>query len=117
MRYCNYFSHDDISVHEEGCGTGQLLDGIHAKHKVGIDFSPATIAIAQEKYPTINFHVMEAENIQLNEKFDLIILSNLIGYLDDVQKVFKQLHTVCHPQTRIIITYYNYLWEPFLKLA
>ncbi len=115
--YCDYFVQDDISVLEIGCGAGELLDGIHAKHKVGIDFSPAMIAIAKERFPGIDFHVMEAEHLQLNEKFDLIILSNLIGHLDDVQEVFKQLHKVCHSQTKIIITYYNYLWEPVLKFA
>lgn len=115
--YCNYFSHDDISILEVGCSTGELLNGVRAKRKVGIDFSPATIAIAKEKFQNIDFHVMEAEDIKLEEKFDLIILSNLIGYVDDVQEVFKQLHKVCHPQTKIIVTYYNYLWEPFLKFA
>ena len=60
---------------------------------------------------------MNAENIQLNEKFDLIILSNLIGYLDDIEKVFLEMHKVCHPETKIIVTYYNYAWEPLLKLA
>lgn len=115
--YCDYFSQDDISVLEVGCGAGELLNGIRAKRKVGIDFSPAMIEIAKEKFSAIDFRVMEAENIQLTEKFDLIILSNLIGHLDDVQEVFKQLHKVCHPQTKIIVTYYNYLWEPFLKFA
>jgi SAM-dependent methyltransferase len=115
--YCDYFSHEDISILEIGCATGELLNGVRAKHKVGIDFSPSTIAIAKEKFPGIEFHVMEAENIQLEEKFDLIVLSNLIGYVDDVEKVFQQLHKVCHPQTKIIVTYYNYLWEPLLKFA
>ena len=115
--YCDYFSHEDISVLEVGCGAGELLNGIRAKRKVGIDFSPAMIDVAKEKFQNIEFHVMEAEHIQLDEKFDLIILSNLIGYLDDIQEVFTQLHKVCHPQTKIIVTYYNYLWEPILKLG
>lgn len=115
--YCDYFSQEELSVLEIGCGAGELLNGIRAKRKVGIDFSPAMIAVAKEKYPAVEFHVMEAENLQLEEKFDLIILSNLIGYLDDVQEVFRQLHKVCHPQTKIIVTYYNYLWEPVLKFS
>jgi SAM-dependent methyltransferase len=115
--YCDYFTHEDISILEIGCGTGELLNGVRSKHKVGIDFSPSMIAIAKQKFPTIEFHVMEAENIQLEEKFDLIVLSNLIGYVDDVEKVFQELHKVCHSQTKIIVTYYNYLWEPLLKFA
>jgi SAM-dependent methyltransferase len=115
--FCNYFSHEDISVLEVGCGTGDLLQGISAKRKVGIDFSPSMIEVAKAKHPGIEFQVMAAEEIQFSEKFDLVILSNLIGYLDDVQHVLEEIRKVCHENTKIIITYYNYLWEPLLKFA
>jgi len=75
------------------------------------------LKIAKQQFPNINFYEMSAEKMELEEKFDLIILSNLIGYTEDVQEVFKQLHKVCHPNTKIIVTYYNYLWEPILKFA
>jgi hypothetical protein len=39
----------------------------------------------------------------------------VIGYFDNVLDVFFELRKVCHEQTRIIISYYNYLWEPVLK--
>jgi SAM-dependent methyltransferase len=116
-RYCDYFIHEDLSVLEVGCGTGELLNDIEAKRKVGIDFSEGMIAEAKKQFPGLEMHVMPAENIQLSEKFDLVILSNLIGYLDDIQEVFKQLHKVCHANTKIIITYYNFLWEPLLKFG
>jgi ubiquinone/menaquinone biosynthesis C-methylase UbiE len=115
--FCNYFSHEDISVLEVGCGTGELLHGVKAKRKVGIDFSPEMIKTAREQYTDIDFQVMTAEDIQLSEKFDLVILSNLIGYLDDIQEVLKQVRNVCHENTKVIITYYNYLWEPVLKFG
>lgn len=75
------------------------------------------IAEARKQFPELDTRVMSAENIQLGEKYDLIILSNLIGYLDDIQKVLEQLHAVCHAHTKIIITYYNFLWEPLLKFG
>jgi SAM-dependent methyltransferase len=115
--FCDYFSHEDISVLEVGCGTGELLDGISAKRKVGIDFSEAMIGNARERFKETEFHVMAAEEIKLEEKFDLVILSNLIGYLDDIQLVLQQVRKVCHENTKIIVTYYNYLWEPLLSLA
>jgi len=115
--YCNYFSQDEVSVLEIGCGTGELIGKIKGKRKVGIDFSPAMIENAKKQYPAIEFHCMNAEDIQLNEKFDLIILSNLVGYLEDIEKVFQGLQHLCHPQTKIIVSYYNYFWEPLLKLA
>jgi len=115
--YCNYFSHEYNSVLEIGCGTGETIHDLKGKRKVGIAYSEKMIEIAKQQFSDVEFHVMAAENIQLEEKFDLIILSNLVGFLDDVQLVFKQLQKVCHPGTKIIITYYNFLWEPLVKFA
>lgn len=116
-KHCSYFVHEDMSVLEIGCGTGELLHNLNAKRKVGIDFSEGMIAEATKQFPDLELKLMAAENIQLHEKFDLVILSNLIGYVDDIQDVFTQLHKVCHPQTKIMVTYYNFLWEPILKLG
>ena len=115
--FCDYFSHEEISVLEIGCGTGELIGVLKGKRKVGIDFSPTMIEQGKKQFPGVEFHCMNAENIQLTEKFDLIILSNLIGYLDDIEQVFLEMQKVCHPETKIIVTYYNYFWEPLLKLA
>ncbi len=116
-KYCNYFIQDDTSVLEIGCGTGELLYEIKATKKTGIDFSVGMISEAKKQFPQLELRVMNAENIQLDKKFDLIILSNLVGYVNDIQAVFSQLHSVCHPQTKIIVTYYNFLWEPILKFG
>lgn len=116
-RYCNYFSHDDYSVLEIGCGTGELIHEIKGRNKTGIDFSEQMIAQAKLQFNDVTFYQMPAEQIELNQTFDLIIVSNLIGFVDDVQKVFEQMRKVCHANTKIIITYYNYFWEPFIKAA
>ncbi|NPA35738.1 MAG: glycosyltransferase [Chlorobi bacterium] len=115
--YCSYFIHKDNSVLEIGCGTGELLAGINCNKKTGIDFCEPLINKAREKYSGIRFEVMDAENISLDEKYDVIVLSNLIGVLEDIETVFNQLKKVSHEKTRIIITYYNRIWEPFIKLA
>ncbi|MBT8196590.1 MAG: glycosyltransferase [Bacteroidia bacterium] len=115
--YCNYFAHQNYSVLEIGCGTGELINDIAGKRKVGIDYSAKMIEEGKKKYPDLELRIMPAEDIQLDEKFDLIILSNIIGYVEDIQLVLKQLHKVSHERTKIIITYYNYLWEPIIKLG
>jgi SAM-dependent methyltransferase len=116
-QYCNYFSHESNSVLEIGCGAGELIHEIKGKRKVGIDFSNPMIEIAKSRFSDVEFHTMPAENPDLNETFDLIILSNIIGFADDVQAIFIALKKVCHPNTKIIITYYNFLWEPLVKFA
>lgn len=117
VRYCNYFIHEDDAVLEIGCATGDMLDKMKGRKKTGIDFSQKMIEIAKEQYPDINFYVQDAENINLNMKFDTIVLSHVTGYFVDVLKVFESLKSVSHHRTRIIINYYNFLWEPALILG
>lgn len=116
-KYCNYFLHNEHSVLEIGCGTGELIARVKGKRKLGIDFSEKMIQNARKQFPDVDFKIMKAEQITLNEKFDVIILSNLIGFLDDVENVFKELKKVSHHKTKIIVTYYNYLWQPFIKFS
>jgi len=115
--YCSYFSHADNSILEVGCGTGDLIASIPGKYKVGIDFSPKMIEIATKRFQNISFFVLDAKNFNLDYKFDLIIFSNLIGFVDDVQEVFNNIKKISHNRTKIIITYYNHLWEPILKIG
>jgi SAM-dependent methyltransferase len=105
------------SVLEIGCGTGDLLHALAPRRGVGVDISPKTIAIARAKYRDLDFLAGDAEYLPLSETFDYVVLSDLVGYLDDVQRTFEELHKVCHPRTRVIITYFNYLWEPVLRLG
>jgi SAM-dependent methyltransferase len=116
-RYINYFLTDDKSVLEIGCGTGELIGKIKGKEKVGIDFSELMIKNARTQFPDVEFICMEAEDLNFDKKFDVIILSNVIGYFDDVQKVFDQIYKLAHSRTKIVITYYSFLWEPLIKIA
>jgi len=103
------------SVLEIGCGTGDLLAALAPSRGVGVDISPKALEIARSKHPGLTFLAGDAEDIPISEPFDYVLLSDLIGYLDDVQRAFEQLNRVCHPRTRVILTYFNYLWEPVLR--
>lgn len=116
-KYCNYFVHEDNSVLEIGCGTGELLNDLKSKNKTGIDFSEEMISQARSQFPDLDVRVMAAEELNLNQQFDVIILSNLIGYLEDIQKVLSQLKSVSHANTKIIVSYYSFIWEPVLKFG
>ena len=115
--FCSFLVPENAKVLEVGCGTGDLLASLKAKDRVGIDYCGSMVAIARKKYPHIDFRVMEAENLTFDEPFDYIILSNLIGYLEDVQKVFSELRKACHQHTKVIVSYYNFLWQPLLNIA
>ncbi len=115
--YCNFFIDDTETVLEIGCGTGELIVNIKGREKTGIDFSEKMIEEAKNQFPDTSFYCMPAENITIDRKYDVIILSNLVGYLMDIQHVFEELHKVSHEKTKIIVTYYNIFWEPFIKFA
>jgi glycosyltransferase involved in cell wall biosynthesis/SAM-dependent methyltransferase len=105
------------SVMEIGCSTGDLLAAVHPERGVGLDISSETVKVARCKHPQYEFLVGDAEALPLDEKFDYILMSDLVGYLDDIWRAFHGLHGVCHPGTRMVITLYNWMWEPILSAS
>lgn len=116
-RYYSHIIPAQSRVLELGCGTGELLNAVQPSYGVGVDFSQVMIDQASASFPSLKFVCADAENLALNEKFDYIILSDLVGCVWDVHKVFEQLTKHSHEGTRIVISNYNYLWEPVLKMG
>lgn len=109
---------EGLKVLEIGCGQGDLLATLKPSLGVGVDFAPTAIKIARNKYPYLHFYDVDASEISLQEKeFDFIILSDIVNDIWDVQAVFEVVHRYTHPGTRIVINYYNHLWEMPLKAA
>jgi SAM-dependent methyltransferase len=105
------------SVIEIGCGTGETLAALNPARGLGIDISSQMIDVARKNFPHLQFEVGDLEALQIEEKFDYIVLAETIGHVDDIQLALRELHKVSKPDTRVIIIYYNYLWEPVLKFA
>lgn len=116
-RYIGFYLNPDASVLEIGCATGETIAQLPGRRRVGIDFCPELIEQAKAAHPGVEFHTMAAEELSFDEKFDVVIMSNLIGYLDDIETVFERVRSVCHPRTRVIVTHYNRLWEPMIRMA
>ncbi len=104
------------SVLELGCGTGDILGNIEAKRRIGTDISPGMIAVAKKKYPTMEWYAGVIGTIPLRETFDVIILSDVIEHLEDVEGTFRDLKPLCHVGTRVVINMANPLWEPLLMV-
>ena len=108
---------ENASVLDIGCSTGDILADLKPSRGVGVDISPKVVAIAKEKYPNLDFREADAEHLDVDGKFDYIILTDVIGFFEDVQQSFSQLQKYSHSKTKVIITYFNYLWEPAMKTA
>jgi SAM-dependent methyltransferase len=105
-------------VLEVGCGFGDLVASLEASKKVGLDLSPRMIEKAKQRHPELDLFVADVENDELPEgPFDAIVLSDVIGYLNDIQLVFERLAPLLAENGRLVVTYYNFVWEPILRAA
>ncbi len=119
--YMRFLVGEGKRVLELGCGSGQLLNALNPSYGVGVDLSANMLNIAQKKYPNLDFIQGDIEDkifiSSLKGQFDFIILSDTIGYLDDCEDAFAKLHPLCTPDTRLIISYYSWYWQPILNLG
>ncbi len=108
-------------VLEIGCGMGDLLVSLQPARGVGVDFSPEMIQRARARHAALDaLEWIEADAHDLSAlrgPFDVIILSDLVNDLWDVQGVFQQVRALCDSHTRLILNFYSGLWQFPLTLA
>lgn len=104
-------------VLELGCGTGNLLHAVRPSRGVGVDISGRMIEIARQKYPGYLFVHSSLEEFEADEEFEYIIVSDTLDTVDDVQSALEKIRDLSSPRTRVLISTFNYLWQPVIKLA
>ena len=115
--YYNLLIPADASVLEIGCGSGALLAQIKARNKTGVDLSNTQTAAARARVSTAKFYVQAGEFLDLEGKFDYIIVSDTLNYAADAQQLLERLHTVAHADTRLLLNFPSALWRPFFSLG
>jgi len=114
------YSKNSGSVLDAGCGTGTILRTIKVRRGIGIDISPAMIEIAKASsanYSNLAFFASDIVNFRASEKFDLILLMDVIEHLAEPEAVIKALKKLAGDTGLIVITMANPLWEPILILG
>lgn len=107
-----------LRILEIGCGMGDLLASLNPSHGVGVDFSAEMIERAKKRHPALEFHHLDAHDLSsLEGEFDIIIFSDSINDLWDVQRALEQVKRFCKPHTRLILNFYSHLWQIPLKIA
>ncbi|CAB1059581.1 Glycosyltransferase [Olavius sp. associated proteobacterium Delta 1] len=109
--YYKFFIPSGKRILEFGCGHGDLLSSLQPSVGVGVDFSHKMIQSAKKKHPRLTFIQADVHEIEFKEKFDIIILSDLVNDLWDVQRVFEKLRNISHSGTRLVLNFYNNLWR------
>src|SRR5690242_4100499 len=98
-----------LRVLELGSGSGGLLASLRPSLGVGIDFSAQMVRLARTRHPDLKFIEADVHHLPVFEdRFDVIILSDLVNDIYDVQAVLQQAHRFCTHGTRLILNVYSH---------
>jgi ubiquinone/menaquinone biosynthesis C-methylase UbiE len=117
QHYYGFFVPKGLRVLELGCGHGDLLASLQPSLGVGIDFSKKMLGHASEKHPHLSFICADVHDITFKDPFDVVILSDLVNDLWDVQTALRHVRENCHPGTRVFLNFFNNLWRLPFSLA
>src|SRR5438034_3004036 len=116
LLYLKFLIPEGARVLELGCGTGDLLAALMPLFGVGVDFSAGMIGEARKAHPDLTFVVGDIEDPDvlrsLPGPFDVIVVVDTLGALDDCQAMFAALHDLCTRETRLVVGYFSHLWQP-----
>jgi len=100
-----------------GVDSPSLLNRLAPNRGLGIHASERIIEEAKKQamLPHISLeckNIYEAEGI-----FEYAILSDLLGYVDDIEAVLQEAAERISWKGRVVVTQYSALWEPILRAA
>ena len=121
MNYHKFFVDnvgENDTVLDIGCGNGALSYDVAKKAKkvVGIDLSEQNISIAKRKYSRENLEYIHGDALTdlPNERFDVIILSNVLEHIDKRVDFLKALKNRA-PKFLIRVPMLNRSWIDVYK--
>lgn len=114
---CQFLIPPGLKILEIGSGSGDLIAALRPSRGLGIDFSEVLVENAQDNHPELEFRLGDAHELDLDEKFDVVILSDLINDVWDVETVLRRVKSACSPNTRLVINSFNRLWQGPIALA
>ena len=96
------------SVIDVGCGAGNLLQEVveraAPKRVIGVDYTVAGVRRAREAVPNGEFHVSSLYELDLAEKFDLVLCTEVLEHLSKPGEAMRLLVRLCANSGVIVIT-------------
>ncbi len=105
------------SVLHIGADSASLLGRLAPRHGVGIHTSVRVLEEIQKQKIPPNVSFERSEIFELKELFEYAIISDMLGYVDDIEMVLREAAARISWRGRIVVTQYSALWEPILLLA
>jgi ubiquinone/menaquinone biosynthesis C-methylase UbiE len=100
-----------------GAAEGNILAALAPKDALGIEPSAELVARGQQRNPGVRFRVSALDELPVDETFDYIVAPDVMLDAYDVEELLTQLRRTCGRDGRLILTNYNQVWRPILKLA
>lgn len=90
-----------------GCGTGDLAFKIYQSGATvdGVDASMDMILKAKEKYPNLTFQVMDATNLDFEEKFDAVFSNAVLHWVKNAEGVIASCYNVLKEGGRYVVEF------------
>lgn len=88
-----------------GCGIGILAPLFSPKQYLGFDIDAGAIAYAKNKYPEYSFQVGDATELNLDKKFDLVVVVGVLHHLNDreLQTSLQVMKSLLVPNGKIVL--------------
>jgi ubiquinone/menaquinone biosynthesis C-methylase UbiE len=105
-------------VADLGCGSGVFCDLLRKAGyaSVGLDISPKLIELGRQKYPGVEFHVGDVEQLPFPaESLDGVLLSGVVHHLPDPSRCAAEAFRVLKPGGRFVAFDPNRM-NPFMWL-
>jgi hypothetical protein len=99
------------------CDAGDLLSRVRPSVGVGITQDERLATVARRHYPHLEFRVADPEHVRLDRSFDYVLLPDLVGEVSDLWAFLRRLHGQMSSDARLVMNFYNFVWEPVLKAA
>jgi len=122
--YC--FRGDEV-VLDVGCGDGKITAQIAEKvprgFVIGVDKSPAMIALANKSFPNhfnLRFEVQDATRLNLPCDFDLIVSFSCLHWVQPQQMAFLSMKKILKPSGKVMVLTYPRVatfWDPIESVA
>lgn len=107
----------EAKILDIGCSSGVLIeeleeDGFNKDHLYGIDISEQAIENARKR-GLEQCSIMDAQNIELNQKFDILIASDCLEHLEKDEQALKNWFEILNPAGKlyVFVPAYMMLWS------
>jgi SAM-dependent methyltransferase len=106
------FEGKPAAILEIGCGAGrnlqEILSGNPLWKGTGVDNAAAMVEHCRTQYagnPQVSFEILDIDSAALDQKFDVIILLGVVGYLGSNRNAFKNIQRMLKPGGYVAFTF------------